>query len=129
MALIKAYCTHIAIAMPLFGKQAMGLDAVLHRPRPGIWEQFLAQPCIFLTRKLYTWRRTVPAEPLVDPITVVCVSDTHNSQPALPGADVLVHASDLTQSGSLRELQATVSWLRSQPHPSRLLLLETTTYS
>ncbi|KAK3941338.1 Metallo-dependent phosphatase-like protein [Diplogelasinospora grovesii] len=110
--------------MPLFAKQQQhtGLDALLYRPRPGIWQQFLAQPCIFLARKLYTWRRTVPAQPLVNPISVVCVSDTHNSQPTLPEGDVLIHAGDLTQSGSLRELQATVSWLLAQPHPVKIVV-------
>jgi predicted phosphodiesterase len=108
--------------MPLFTKQPTGLDALLHRPRPGLWEQFLAQPCIFLARTLYTWRRAVPAQPLVDPVSVVCISDTHNSQPALPDGDVLIHAGDLTQSGSLRELQATVDWLRAHPHPVKIVV-------
>jgi predicted phosphodiesterase len=53
---------------------------------------------------------------------VVCVSDTHNSQPALPDGDVLIHAGDLTQSGSLAELQAAVSWLRTQPHPVKIVV-------
>lgn len=108
--------------MPFFGQQPTGLDAVLHRPRPGLWEQFLAQPCIFLARKLYTWRQTIPAEPLVNPISVVCVSDTHNSQPKLPDSDILIHAGDLTQSGSLEELQATVAWLRAQPHWVKIVI-------
>lgn len=109
--------------MPLFAKrQHSGIDALLHRPRPGIWEQFLDRPCIFLARKLYTWRRTVPAQSLVDPVSVVCVSDTHNSQPSLPDGDVLIHAGDLTQSGSLAELQAAVAWLRAQPHPVKIVV-------
>ncbi|KAK4152494.1 Metallo-dependent phosphatase-like protein [Chaetomidium leptoderma] len=108
--------------MPLFGQQQRGLDALLHRPRPGVWEQFLARPCIFLARKLYTWRQPVPAQPLVDPVSVVCVSDTHNNQPALPDGDVLIHAGDLTQSGSLAELQAAVSWLRAQPHAIKIVV-------
>jgi predicted phosphodiesterase len=108
--------------MPLFTKQHNGLDALLHRPRPGLWEQFLARPCIFLAHKLYTWQRAVPAQPLVDPVSVVCISDTHNSQPTLPDGDVLIHAGDLTQSGSLAELQATVNWLRAQPHPVKIVV-------
>jgi 3',5'-cyclic AMP phosphodiesterase CpdA len=53
---------------------------------------------------------------------VVCVSDTHNSQAALPDGDVLIHAGYLTQSGSMKELKATVDWLRAQPHPNKIVV-------
>ncbi|KAK4244289.1 Metallo-dependent phosphatase-like protein [Corynascus novoguineensis] len=108
--------------MPLFSRRRTGLDALLSRPRPGLWEQFLARPCIFLAHKLYTLRRTVPAQPLVGAVSVICVSDTHNSQPVLPNGHVLIHAGDLTQSGSLRELQEAVDWLRTQPHPVKIVV-------
>ncbi|GAB1314235.1 Phosphoric ester [Madurella fahalii] len=108
--------------MPLFARKRTGLEALLHRPRPGIWEQFLAQPCVFLARTLYTWRQPLPAQPVADPVSVVCVSDTHNSQPALPNGDVLIHAGDLTQSGSSRELQETIDWLRAQSHPVKIVI-------
>ncbi|SPQ27448.1 cc3b843d-3db8-42c1-82e1-65eff0d88a0f [Thermothielavioides terrestris] len=108
--------------MPLFGRKRTGLEALLHRPRPSIWEQFLAQPCVFLARALYTWRPPLPAQPVVDPVSVVCVSDTHNSQPALPDGDVLIHAGDLTQSGTARELREAVAWLRAQPHPVKIVV-------
>lgn len=108
--------------MPLFARKRTGLEALLHRPRPSIWERFLAQPCVFLARALYTWRPPLPAQPVADPVSVVCVSDTHNSQPALPDGDVLIHAGDLTQSGSARELQATIDWLRAQTHPAKIVI-------
>ncbi|KAL2177257.1 uncharacterized protein P884DRAFT_270139 [Thermothelomyces heterothallicus CBS 202.75] len=57
-----------------------------------------------------------------DAVSVVCVSDTHNSQPVLPDGDVLIHAGDLTQSGSLRELQAALDWLRAQLHPVKIVV-------
>lgn len=38
-------------------------------------------------------------------VYVVCVSDTHNPQSNLPDDDILIHAGDLTQSGSPQELQ------------------------
>ena len=108
--------------MSIFGKQQNSLDALLHRPRPSLWEQFLERPCIFLARKLYTWRQPIYAQPLVDPVSVVCISDTHNSQPTLPAGDILIHAGDLTQSGSLHELQATINWLLAQPHPIKIVV-------
>lgn len=39
-------------------------------------------------------------------MNVVCGFDTHNSQSPLPDGDLLIHAGNLTQSGSLQELQA-----------------------
>ncbi|KAH6612921.1 Metallo-dependent phosphatase-like protein [Chaetomium sp. MPI-SDFR-AT-0129] len=101
-----------------------GLDALLHRPRPSAWEQFLAQPCLFLARKLYVFH-TPTIYPISHPtqrVVVVCISDTHNSQPKLPSGDVLIHAGDLTQSGTLAELQTTLAWLRSQPHPVKIVV-------
>ncbi|KAF4762959.1 hypothetical protein HAV15_000261 [Penicillium sp. str.  len=98
------------------------LSDLLNPQPPTAWEQFLAQPCIFLARKLYTWHQTIPAKPLTNPVTIVCVSDTHNSQPRLPDGDILIHSGDLTQSGSLKELQATLTWLRAQPHPTKIVV-------
>lgn len=42
---------------------------------------------------------------------IVCISDTHNQTPSLPKGDVLIHAGDLTNQGSLSELQKQVTWL------------------
>jgi predicted phosphodiesterase len=47
----------------------------------------------------------------------VCISDTHNASPPgafrLPKGDVLIHAGDMTNQGSLSELQKTVKWLEN----------------
>lgn len=84
----------------------------------------MAQPCIFLARKLYTWYQTIPAKPLTNPVTIVCVSDTHNSQPSLPDGDILIHSGELTQSGPLKELQATLTWPRAQPYPTKIVVTD-----
>ena len=53
-------------------------------------------------------------------VRFVCVSDTHNASPLdgafeLPKGDVLVHAGDLTNQGTLSELMRSVDWIeRSQ---------------
>ncbi|KAF7186328.1 putative rhamnogalacturonate lyase C [Pseudocercospora fuligena] len=48
-------------------------------------------------------------------IRIVCISDTHNAAPGqgfiLPKGDILIHAGDLTNQGSLSELQKAVSWI------------------
>jgi hypothetical protein len=108
--------------MLLFTQRRTTLHTLLNRPHPGLWQQFLDKPCIFLSRKLYTWQRTVPGQPATDPVSVVCISDTHNCQPSLPDGDILIHAGDLTQSGSLGELQEALAWLRAQPHPVKIVV-------
>lgn len=46
----------------------------------------------------------------------VCVSDTHGYTPSdagfkLPAGDVLIHAGDLTNNGSMTELCRTMDWI------------------
>lgn len=99
-----------------------GLDSLLNRPRPNKRQQFLNEPCLYLARQLYqlrTIRHLEPSEPL---ITVICVSDTHNKKPEIPPGEVLVHAGDSTQSGTLEEFQTTVDWLDEFPHRHKILI-------
>src|SRR4051794_35393280 len=58
----------------------------------------------------------------VNPIRVVCISDTHNKRPILPLGDLLIHAGDLTENGSFDEVQAELNWLSSQPHRYKVLI-------
>ncbi|OTA97348.1 hypothetical protein M434DRAFT_19159 [Hypoxylon sp. CO27-5] len=107
----------------MFGQKTSGLDGLLHRSRPSAWQLLLQNPCIFLARKLYSWRRLVtPFKPPENAVSVVCISDTHNSQCSLPDGDILIHAGDLTQSGSFEELQATITWLQNQPHSVKIVI-------
>ncbi|KAI8633570.1 Metallo-dependent phosphatase [Xylariaceae sp. FL1651] len=107
----------------MFGEKRSGLDALLHRPRPSAWQLFLQSPCVFLARKLYSWRRfATNTRNTGNAISIVCISDTHNSQCALPSGDILIHAGDLTQAGSLKELQAAISWLQEQPHQVKIAI-------
>jgi len=55
-------------------------------------------------------------------VSVVCISDTHNNQPTLPDGDVLIHAGDLTNSGTFEELQSALSWLSAQPHAVKVVI-------
>lgn len=72
------------------------MESLLARPRPSAWESFLRSPLLYLARKLYSSRNIEPRYPLSDPITIVCVSDTHNSPAELSDGDVLIHVGDLT---------------------------------
>lgn len=54
---------------------------------------------------------------------LVALSDTHlHHGIAVPDGDVLVHAGDLLQHGSLEELAGAVRWLRGLPHPTKLVV-------
>ncbi|CAK7204400.1 hypothetical protein SEUCBS139899_007156 [Sporothrix eucalyptigena] len=101
---------------------ASGLDALLHRPRPSAWQLFLRLPCVYLADLLYSWHHAAPSQPTVDAVSIVCISDTHNGRPQLPDGDVLIHAGDLTQSGTHTELASTVAWLRRQTHPVKIVV-------
>ncbi|KAL4773157.1 Metallo-dependent phosphatase-like protein [Aspergillus nidulans var. acristatus] len=57
------------------------------------------------------------------PIRVVCISDTHTLELAdVPDGDLLIHAGDLCNDGSAKEIQAAVDWLRKLPHPQKVVI-------
>ncbi|KAL2832564.1 Metallo-dependent phosphatase-like protein [Aspergillus cavernicola] len=57
------------------------------------------------------------------PIRVVCISDTHTLEwNDVPDGDLLIHAGDLCDDGSAREIQAAVDWLRKLPHPHKVVI-------
>ena len=90
---------------------------------------FKASPLLFLAHRVYAWTQpsvpVPPTEPSPTDIRVVCISDTHNThgtQPPLPAGDILLHAGDLTQSGTLSELCDALAWLSVQPHPVKVFI-------
>lgn len=56
----------------------------------------------------------------------VCVSDTHNQSPGgcfrLPQGDVLVHAGDLTNQGTLSELQKALKWIEDANFEQKIVI-------
>lgn len=57
------------------------------------------------------------------PIRVVCISDTHTLEwPDIPDGDLLIHAGDLCNDGSVREIQAAVNWLKTLPHRHKIVI-------
>nr|POE88285.1 putative rhamnogalacturonate lyase c [Quercus suber] len=59
-------------------------------------------------------------------LRIVCVSDTHNAAPGegytLPAGDVLIHAGDLTNQGSLAELRKAVEWLEKADYAAKIVV-------
>ncbi|KAI4264661.1 MAG: hypothetical protein L6R42_000240 [Xanthoria sp. 1 TBL-2021] len=76
-----------------------------------------------LSTKLQSLHHSPPPPPLpTRPINVICISDTHGTQPPIPPGDLLLHAGDLTQWGTFSEVQAQLSWLSAQPHTHKVVI-------
>ncbi|KAF2021800.1 Metallo-dependent phosphatase [Aaosphaeria arxii CBS 175.79] len=105
----------------MFG-QNYGLDALLKRPQPSRWQQFIKEPCLYLATLMYRCRQVINIDP-INPITIVNISDTHNYQPPdVPHGEILIHAGDLTQNGTYEEVQTTIDWLQTLPHPHKIVV-------
>lgn len=50
----------------------------------------------------------------------VCLSDTHSDIYPVPNGDVLLHSGDLSSWGYLPQLQKTMNWLKTLPHPVKM---------
>jgi len=54
---------------------------------------------------------------------LVLISDTHNRcSAALPDGDILIHAGDLTHTGTFAELRQGARWLKSLPHKHKIFV-------
>ncbi|KAF3490888.1 rhamnogalacturonate lyase C [Arthroderma uncinatum] len=102
----------------------MALRELLDRPSPSKWDQFLASPVLFIANLVYGWSSSLHTGAAIPDkaITVVCISDTHMSQPEIPDGDILLHAGDMTQSGSKSEIQETIDWLNRLPHQHKVVI-------
>ncbi|CDO73139.1 hypothetical protein BN946_scf185007.g194 [Trametes cinnabarina] len=106
----------------------MNLDAILRRHEPTVLEQITKDPLRFLASRAYglsanTIETKTPPNEV--PVRIVCISDTHSQHAklgTLPDGDVLIHAGDLTHSGTPEELRDALQWLASQPHPHKLFI-------
>lgn len=60
-----------------------------------------------------------PASRFRPAIRCVCISDTHTKVPGhpLPPGDLLIHSGDLTNLGTLAEIQRTIDWLKTLQKP------------
>lgn len=102
----------------------MALAAITDRNPPSVWRLLLKELVLTVARYLQDKRSTSAAARFGatthDAVTVVCVSDTHNYEPLLPPGDLLIHAGDLTQDGTLAEIQKLLDWLVRQAHTYKL---------
>ncbi|KAH6676980.1 Metallo-dependent phosphatase-like protein [Plectosphaerella plurivora] len=57
------------------------------------------------------------------PVRIVCISDTHTLIPGtVPDGDVLIHAGDLTNDGTVADLQKKIDWIDSLPHTYKIAI-------
>lgn len=68
------------------------------------------------------WHSSSSASNTDAEIKVVCIADTHNTQPELPDGDILLHAGDLSQYGMFDEIQNQLNWLNAQPHKQKVVM-------
>ncbi|KAJ5101319.1 hypothetical protein NUU61_003541 [Penicillium alfredii] len=93
------------------------------RPLP---DYFISSPLVALLYPLHQLLLRLRGPPRLAPpdaLRVVCISDTHTLEwPDIPDGDLLIHAGDLSNDGSVREIQTTVNWLRSLPHRHKVVI-------
>ena len=99
------------------------LERLLNRQKPTYGNLLRRNLLPLLASKLQALRSPRTIDTTIEkPITVVCISDTHNLQPDLPDGDLLVHAGDLTSFGTFDELQSQLDWLNKQPHRYKIVI-------
>lgn len=54
---------------------------------------------------------------------IICISDTHNKHKELtiPKGDVIIHAGDITESGTRKETLDFLKWFSALPHPHKIM--------
>ena len=94
---------------------------------PSLLYELSTTPFSLLTRSIHILLTSLhgPAYPAPAPgdrVRLVCISDTHNEKLQIPSGDVLIHAGDLTVTGTAAEIQAQIDWLVSLPHPYKIVI-------
>ena len=95
---------------------------------PTALDRILESPLKFLIMYIHAtllWFRGAPFKPPRNkhPIRIVCISDTHcNSGMSIPPGDLLIHAGDLTNAGTIVEIQDQIDWLDSLPHKEKIVI-------
>lgn len=111
----------------------MGLLAWVGLRRRNHWEpqtlldHLLSSPLTLLTILVYRVILLLRGKPFHpppnrQPVKVVCISDTHDQTVPVPSGDILIHAGDLTNSGTAEDVQKQVDWLALLPHPVKIVV-------
>jgi len=96
--------------------------------RPTLLDRILESPIKILLALVYAILlklRGAPFKPPKNkpPIRIVCISDTHtNTGMEVPNGDLLIHAGDLTNAGTIEEIQKQIDWLNTLPHKEKIVI-------
>ncbi|CAG7560201.1 unnamed protein product [Fusarium equiseti] len=111
----------------------MGLLSLVGLRRRNQWEpmtlidHFISSPLTYIAYLFYHIVLLLRGRPFSPPrdkpaIRVVCISDTHDLKVDIPRGDILIHAGDLTDSGTVEDIQKQLDWLKDQPHPIKIVV-------
>ncbi|KAF5017452.1 hypothetical protein F66182_10622 [Fusarium sp. NRRL 66182] len=111
----------------------MGLFSWIGLRRRNEWEpmtlldNLISSPLAYLSFLFYHIVLLLRGRPFHPPrdkpaIRVVCISDTHDLKVDIPKGDILIHAGDLTNAGTVADIQKQLNWLREQPHPLKVVI-------
>lgn len=92
---------------------------------PSTLELILLSPLKYLLRHLrrvLLYLRGPTYTPHSTPIRIICISDTHTDTPPIPPGDLLIHAGDLTNAGTVPDIQAQIDWLKALPHAQKVVI-------
>ncbi|KAH8587598.1 Metallo-dependent phosphatase-like protein [Bisporella sp. PMI_857] len=94
---------------------------------PTLLDSLLTSPLRYLVSLLYFVLLAFRGAPFKPPrnkphIRIVCISDTHSNTTSIPDGDVLIHAGDMVNSGSFRDIQAQIDWIASLPHREKIII-------
>ncbi|KAH8802806.1 Metallo-dependent phosphatase-like protein [Xylogone sp. PMI_703] len=101
--------------------------------RKNIWDpptpldEILESPLQALIHHLYVLFLFIRGAPFLPPrnkpsIRVVCISDTHTNTTEVPDGDLLIHSGDLTNAGTIKEIQEQLDWIDSLPHKEKIVV-------
>ena len=88
----------------------------------------LHSPLKYIARKLFRFilllrGPALPTPPEISRIRIVAISDTHTQKATcLPAGDVLIHAGDLANAGTVTEIQEQIDWLSSLPYDHKIVI-------
>lgn len=108
--------------------QDVGLRRPIKWDKPTLLDEIIESPLKAIVVRLYffiLWLRGNPVRPPRNrpPIRVVCLSDTHEEVVSkVPDGDLLIHAGDMTNSGTAADIQKQLNWLASLPHRHKVIV-------
>ena len=106
---------------------ALGLRRSSQFERMTLIDHLISSPLTFVIIQLYSILTILRGQPFQpprskQPIKVVCISDTHDQTVEGPAGDILIHSGDLTNDGTVEDIQKQLDWLNRLPHSVKIVV-------